>query len=486
MNKATIEVHFSDLMAMLLKASKTILCLVLVFGFMGGVYGAYNVAKAQPRVTQEDVEAAEKRVTVAESNLAKMQSALSFRSEVKIPGATQKVERAERTVSQLQEYMQNSIYYRMNPYHHGAARLCFSVETDQAASSDTSIPSEDFRAGIVVAYTKMCPFDMDTMNHVKAIMGIEATTPYIEELISITSDEDHHVVEIHVCFEDLQKAKQVVTYLFQTMTERAQESLPKHQVMMFSTSSGYESDLEMQASHETNEASLLLAEQNLLDANASFQAIRDDVSDEQAVADATATLNTAQRALNNAKINYAKNRPSLRNMAKCAIKYGILGGLLGILLGCCFALIKGLFGGIIQNQNEVISRYSFPLIGVLPRAKKLWFDKAIRKLEGEPTSNFEATAQATAQSLLSRINNRSVCLISTCGIDIAKKLASHTEDKVQYIGNIIDNAEAVIELAKFDGIVLVEERGKSRVDLINAEVLRAKALNKEILGIVLA
>ena len=34
--------------------------------------------------------------------------------------------------------------------------------------------------------------------------------------------------------------------------------------------------------------------------------------------------------------------------------------------------------------------------------------------------------------------------------------------------------------------MLVEQRGKSRVDLIDAEVLRAKALGKEILGIVLA
>ena len=440
---------------MMLKASKKILCLVLILGFLGGVYGAYSVAKAQPRVTQEDVEAAEKKVAVAESNLAKMQSALTFRNEVKIPGAIQKVERAERTVSQLQEYMQDSIYYRMNPYHHGAARLCFSVEIDQAVSSDTNTPSEDLRAGVVVAYTKMCPFDRGTMDHVKAIMGVEATTPYIEELISVTSDEDYHVVEIHVCYEDLQKAEQVVTYLYQTMTEQAQESLPKHQDMMFSTSSGYESDLEMQESHETNEDSLIVAERNLLDANASFQAIRDDVSAEQAVTEASAALNATQRALDNARINYAKNRPSLRNMAKRAIKYGILGGLLGILLGCCFALIKGLFGGIIQNQNEVIRRYSFPLIGVLPRAKKLWFDKTIRKLEGEPIGNFEATAQATAQSLLSRIGDRSVCIVSTSSSAIAQKLASYTDEKVPVIGNIINDAEAVQKLLnERDGLAI--------------------------------
>ena len=47
-------------------------------------------------------------------------------------------------------------------------------------------------------------------------------------------------------------------------------------------------------------------------------------------------------------------------------------------------------------------------------------------------------------------------------------------------------AESVKELNDFEGIVLVEQRGKSRVDLVDAEVLRAKALGKDILGIVLA
>ena len=144
-------------------------------------------------------------------------------------------------------------------------------------------------------------------------------------------------------------------------------------------------------------------------------------------------------------------------MAKRAIKYGILGGLIGIALGCFYALIKGLFGGIIQNQNEVMNRYSFPLIGVLPRTKKVWFDKTIRKLEGEPTGNFEATAQATAQSLLSRIGDRSVCIVSTGSSAIAQKLSAYTGEKVPVIGNIIDNAEAVKKLADSTGIVLVEE-----------------------------
>ena len=478
------EVRISDLLAMMLKASKTILCLVLILGFLGGVYGAYSVAKTQPKVTQEDVEAAEKKVTAAESNLAKMQSALSFRNEVKIPGAIQKVERAERMVLQLQEYMENSIYYGMDPFHRGVARLRFAVDTDYVVAPELAVKASDPRIGIVKAYAGMCPFDAETMDQVRSIMGSEAPMQYLEELISVQSNNDY-IVEINVYYDDPQVAEKVVNHLFQAMTTRGNEILPKHETIALATYVGYEIDPSMSKSHASYEDSLIKAEKALLDATASFQTIQNDTSEEQAVADASAALDSAQRALQNAKINYAKNRPSLRNMAKRAIKYGILGGLAGIVLGCCYALITRLYGGIIQNQNEIKNRYAFPLIGVLPRTKKIWFDKTIRKLEGEPTGNFEATAQATAQSLMSQIGERSVCIVSTGSSAIAQKLASYTDEKVPVIGNIINNAEAVKKLADYDGIVLVEERGKSRVDLVDAQVLRAKTLNKDILGIVL-
>ena len=485
MNDTEMTVRISDLLAMMLRAFKTILCLVLILGFLGGVYGAYSVAKTQPKVTQEDVEAAEKKMAAAESNLAKMQSALTFHNEVKIPGAIQKVERAERTVLQLQEYMENSIYYGMDPFHRGVARLRFAVDTDYVVAPELAVKAKDPRIGIVKAYAEMCPFDAETMAQVRSIMGIVAPMQYLEELISVQSNNDY-IVEIDVYYDDSQVAEKVVNHLFQTMTTRGNEILPKHETIPLATYVGYEIDPSMSKSHASYEDSLTKAEKALLDATASYQAIQNDTSEEEAVADASAAFDSAQRALQNAKINYAKNRPSLRNMAKRAIKYGILGGLIGIALGCFFALIKGLFGGIIQNQNEVMNRYTFPLIGVLPRTKKVWFDKTIRKLEGEPTGNFEATAQATAQSLLSRIGDRSVCIVSTGSSAIAQKLAAYTGEKVPVIGNIIDNAEAVKKLADYTGIVLVEERGKSRVDLVDAQVLRAKALNKEIIGIVLA
>lgn len=471
MSKNETEIRLSDLMAMLLKGSRAILCLVLVFGLLGAAYGAYSVIKTQPQVAQGRVEAAEKNVEIAQSNVIGIQNAISYRREVLIPRAEQKVVRAERLAIEMQEYMENSIYYGMNPFHRGAARLRFAVETNGADLT------EDPRAGIVLAYTQMCPFPADTMAQVQRILGVDTETQYLEELICVENIEGHFV-EICFWYDDLPLAEKVVDLLYETMAAQGAERLQPHTTKVLSLYTGYEVDWTMSERHIASEESLAKAEQDLQDATVSLMELHNDILGEQDLANTSDSLYDAEKALRSTRSN--------TSMMKRAMKYGIIGAVLGFLLGCGYVLARGLFSGIIQNQSEVTNRYAFPLIGVLPRSKKIWFDGAIRKLEGDPEGSREAVTQATVQSLVSRVGERAVCLVSAGDSAVPKKLAAYTGDRFPVIDNIIDSADAVKELAHYDGIVLVEERGRSRVDLVDAEVLRARALNKEIIGIVLA
>ena len=488
MNNKEIEIRFSDLLAMMLKSLKMIIALALILGLLGCAYGVCSALREQPRVTLEDVEAAETNVALAKSRLTSAENALSFRDEVTIPNAKREVERAELLVQQLQEYRDNSIYYGMNPYHHGAARLRFTVETDYAVLPELAVQANDPRIGIVNAYIGMRPFDSETLDKVLAILGIEVPQQYIAELISVRNINDY-LVEIRFYYDDLQVAEKVVNYLYETMTARGAEMLSEHQAKVLTVASGYETDQAMNDNLTAFEKNLTDAEEAFRTANKSYQAALSNAAEkttEQAVTEAAENLIAAENALQSAQANYANNRPNVRHLVKELVKTGLAGGLIGAVLGCFFALCKSIFGGVIQNQNEVMNRYAFPLIGVLPRTKKQWFDASIRKLEGEPTGSFDATAQATAQSLLARIGEKSVCLVSTGDGAVARKLAAYTDDALPVIGSIIGDANAVKELAKYDGIVLVEERGRSRVDLVDAEVLRAEALHKDIIGIVLA
>ena len=488
MNNKEIELRIPDLVAMLLKGFRLILCLTLIAALLGGAYGVYSALNTdeENRVTKEDVEAAEKAVTAAEIAISDAEKALTKRYEIEIPDGERKVERAELLVQRRQEYLDNSLYYKMNPFERGVSRLKFYVETNFTVDPDVASIVEDPQTSIVLAYTSIYPFDSEILERVRAIMHTDAEKQYIEELISVSNIADRFV-EIRVYHEDAQIAEQVVTYLYQTMLSRLKGSVAEHSANVIGTFTGYEVDWAMNDSHTTNEDSLFSAERSLESAEESLQALKDGIADkEQAITDAKDKLVEVQKDLEKIRKEYENTEPNLSNVAKKAAKYGAIGLIIGLILGCGIVLVFALFGGKIQNQSDVLNRYAFPLIGVLPRTKRVWFDKTIRKLEGEPIGDFEATAQATAQSLLSRIGERKVCLVSSESNSIAEKLAAYTEGRVTVLGNILKNPDAVKELSSFDGIVLVEQRGTSRVDLIDGEVLRAEALGKEILGIVLA
>ena len=486
MDNKEIELRIADLFAMVLKAAKPILCVMLVCAILGGAYGAYKVIKAKPEVMEEDVKNAELAVSSAEKAVTKAERALTRRNEVEIPDAERKIERSQLMVKRRQDYLDNSIYYAMNPFERGRSRLTFYVDTNFTADPDVAGLVEDPRTSIVLAYTQFQPFDAETLDNIRAIMNTNAEGKYIEELITISAISDRFV-RIQVLNNDADVAEKVVKYLYDTMLKRLKGTVAEHSANVVSTFTGYEVDWAMNDRHTADEDSLLNAERALASDEESLADLQMGIADkEMAIEDAKKQLTDAEKTLKNTRKAFENTKVNTKNVIKRTGKYGAVGLLLGLVAGCGIALIKSLFGGKIQNQSEVMSRYSFPLIGVLPRTKKVWFDKAIRRLEGEPVGNFEATAQATAQSLLARIGKRPVCLVSTGSRDVAEKLAAYTEDQIKVLGSIIDDAESVKELADYEGIVLVEQRGTSRVDLVDAEVLRAKALNKEILGIVLA
>lgn len=486
MNNKELEIRIADLFAMMLKKARLILCLLLICALLGCAYGVFSALKAVPAVTEEDVKNAETAVKSAEQNVINAEKALIRRNEVEIPDAERKLERAELLVKRRQDYLEKSIYYAMNPFERGVSRLTFYVETDFTVDPNVVGLVEDPQASIVLAYTQIYPFDTEILDNVRKILKTDAEKQYIEELISVSSISDRFV-KIQVINDDAQLAERVVNYLYQTMLNRLKGTVAEHSANVIGTFTGYEVDWDMNDSHTQNEDNLIAAERGVTSANESLQDLRDGVKDkEQAIEDAKDALSKAQNELEDTRKKLDNSQVNVKNTIKKSAKYGLIGLVLGFVAGCGIALIDGLLGGRIQNQNEIINRYDFPLIGILPRTKKVWFDKTIRRLEGEPVSGFEATAQATMQSLLTRIGERSVCLVSSGNRAAADRLSEYTENKVKAVGSIINDAESVKELADYDGIVLVEERGLSRIDLVDAEVLRAKALNKDILGIILA
>jgi hypothetical protein len=156
------------------------------------------------------------------------------------------------------------------------------------------------------------------------------------------------------------------------------------------------------------------------------------------------------------------------------------------LFGACFLVcLDKLLSGQLQNVNDALTRYSFPVIGIIPAKKKRLFEKTIRKLEGEPDLDYETAGKATAQSLLSMASGRRIALVSSAGPETVQEFLPFVGERIPVCGDLLRDAEAVKAAKDYDGFVLIEKRGKSHFDLIDAEARRIKSLGKQTEGIIL-
>ena len=326
-----------------------------------------------------------------------------------------------------------------------------------------------------MACTQVISHDDRILEKVQEIMGIHTEIRFVKELVSVSKVSDQFV-EIRAYNQDANVAEKVVDYLYQTIIERLDGKVDPFTANVISRFTGYDVIWSMNDRQISNEDKLLSAERALTDAETRRQTLLDRSQlKEEAVSEAKDALKAAQSDLRN--IRFKTQYP--------ALIYALAFLALGLVIGCFAAAFFAIVSSRLQNQSVVLSRYSFPILGVLPHGKKRWFAAKIRALEGDPETGRESAACVAAQNVMDVASGKKACLISTLGSGAAEEFAPYLNGKLAVCGDILRDPAAVKALADFDSVVLVEERESSRLDQIDGEVQQLKTLGKEILGIVL-
>ena len=394
--------------------------------------------------------------------------------------------RAEQQAQRQQEYVDNSLYYAMNPFHRGVSRVTLYVDADTPIDPASPWLSENPQASIVMAYTQSYPFDSDILQNIQTIMGTDAELTYIAEMVRVSNLSDPFV-GIRVYHDDAEVAHQVTDYLIAALYERVSGNVGEFSANVVGYFVGYEVDWSMNDNHNSSADNLLNAQRAVTNAQDSLQSLQTDTqaNREQAVEDARTARNDAEKKLKDLQKQLANTTAEPKNIIKRAVRYGVIFLFLGLVLGCAVRIIAYIAGGKLQDISSFVSRYSFPLIGVLPDEEKRWFMKAIRKLEGEPDNDYESAGKTAAQSLFALVNDRRAGFVSTLGKDGIEPLLSFCGEHVTVCGDIITDPEAVKTAEVCDSFVLVEKRGASRTDLVDSEVRRIQSLGKKVEGIIL-
>lgn len=485
-DQAEISIRISDLCAAFLKKIKPIFLLVLVFTLLGGFFGVYRATHAGSKVSEDDLRAAETALIDAKNSVSEAEGALQKLIEIDIPSAEANVERARLLVQRRQEYLDNSPYYALNPFHRGVSRVTLYVETDTPINPEAPWLSADPRKIIALAYTKLYPFDSELLENVQRIMNIDADPAYISELVQVTNPSDQFV-EICVYYDDAEIAKQVTDYLLETLQDRLSKTVGDFSPNVIAYYVGYEVDWSMSDSHAREEDRLFSAQTSLFNAEQALQTLKSNTkaSAEQLIEDNKVAAAEAEEELSKLQERFESAEATPKNIIKKAVLFAVVFFVVGFFGACFLVCLSKVLSGRLQNINDALARYSFPVIGILPGKKKRAFEKTIRKLEGEPDFDFETAGKATAQSLFSMVGDRKIALVSSAGSDCIQALLPFVGERIPVCGDLLKDANAVKAAKDYDGFVLVEMRGKSRFDMIDAEARRIKSLGKQTEGIIL-
>lgn len=481
-------IRLTDLIAMLLKGLIVIVCVAILFALFGAVksYKGQMGDNLENSVTQDELNRAKAAYTEAEIIYSTAESSLKNVKEVQIPALLDYIAWAKESSLALREHLNKSLLMDLDPYACPEASMSFYINSEKipAIAFQESQPYV-YQDDEMPSYAVKWPLDTAALEQVRSILNIDADLQYVEELTSITYNQSG-LAEIKVYCSDTQAAKEAVDFLFKTVRAQLNSTLKTYTITEVGRFCGVTVDQDLINRQGEFARGLNDLTSTISESEKTLNELKSDINGRKTALEEASTLyHKAKQNLYSAE--KAMANPNVRGgvSRRAMLRKAILTGFIGAVISAVGVICVGIFGKTLQNHTEVSLRYPYPLIGVLPRQRKYLFEKLIRKLEGESDLDFDSAAHAVAQSLSAVIGERHVALVSTLGSKEAEKLMPYLDERVKVCGDILSDADAIKSLPAFDGLVLIERRGKSNIDIIDSEVLRAKTLGKEIVGVIL-
>lgn len=479
MNKDAIEIRIAELAAMLLKAFKHILVVSLIIGLLGAGYGLFHSINAgkNSAALKEKANAAEESFQASQAKLAEAEDALSLRLETEIPQTEELIRHAAELLESRQDYLENSLYCVIDPFHCGVSRLTVRIDAADGGTQGASLAVSSLSS-------RLSSDSSELFSAMQTILKTDAEPAYIRELISVSNISDT-IIGITAFHTDPQLAEQLCEAVYADL-ERSLKRDSRFTAEIVDSFCGYEVNWDMRDRQLLNRADLVSSEQTLAAAREELVVLKDGIPTlTKAVDDANTALKNAQNVLQKAERKTQNSLATPKNIIKNTLFCLVAMFFAGLLLSCVAVIFLRLSSGKLLSRSAILTGCDYPLLGVLPNEKPVLFEKAIRKLEGLGGADYQSAANTLAQTLLSLVGDRRVCFVSSLGKDAAETLVSLTDGRIKACGDIVNDPDAIKALSSFDGIVLAEKTDLSALDMIDAEIQRAKALGKEILGIAL-
>lgn len=455
-----------------------LLCCVLTGGLQ--VYKNHNQVKALEQKTDVNSEMILQNMTVAETNAVKDAVDISM------------------NIDDLKQYMSDSLYMNLNPYHENVVTLCYTVSPIEGGtqcnnqllqllnayslhinglSSLDGYDSEEDLTNLFECTSKVKDMNMQSVNNIN--ISTEQDVQPSDTLIIYVKGSSKEMAE------ELSKALQKDLDAYKAQMDK---NIGQHELHLVSEESTtlYDQDLE----------SLLAQEQTKLTTyNTNLGNYMTKFSDVQKSA-YTQLLNEKKGLVDETQKDETVRTISLTDNL---VKAVVVGFLIGFILVCGLITLRYLTNGLLKQTSDLMNTYNvfvqgdFSILHALTNSKNK-IDKRIIGLKNTEHISLENMEDRTVENIKLTINREGleqVIVTSSFWLDEEDETFVHSlmervdsGTKLTFLNDFLGNVQALEAGAQAGGIVLVEKMGNTRFQRMDKLMELCREHGIRILGVV--
>ncbi|MCI8664039.1 MAG: hemagglutinin [Hungatella sp.] len=454
------EIDLKELMFAVLHKWKTILAAAVVLAL---ILGGYKGISGYRHESDQSV------IDKAQENY---ENELEFYNK-NLASCEREIENLEKDITRQQEYLEDSVLMNISPYDIWEAKAELFVKTDYEIMPDMVYQNIDLTGTVLQSYRSALN-GADFIEKISNNVGMESQ--YLQELVEITIGRDdnntklNNLLIIRVRCGEEATAQKILDDILDGIPQfrtQIQSVVGTHTISEVNRSLGAKVDLAL-AELQRKESERLTTLNNALNVK------KDELTKMEEPAPVSA---------------------SFGGVIKSAVKYALIGGVLGAFMVVFFVCVGFVMSDRVYSGKELKYRFKVKLLGTLSVAgskKEGKIDAWLSRMEGRGQNNdmnVEYGLIAANISNYAGTTVRSLLIVGGAGEELLNRVASELTGrlsgmKVIYGGNLLNDAEGLKKLPECDGVILVEQCGKSLYSNVELEIEKTCDMDKKVIGCV--
>ena len=478
------EISLLDLLYHILRRWRSILLFAVLFCvLLGGVKlvkGILTLGSADAKEEQKNYESQLEGYTISKEHLG------------------DQVEELTEAIQDKEDYYDHSVLMKLDPKQAYKGTVTFVV-TDAGempsteANRDLSLAIDRKMNSVLGSYVALIQ-NGTILRDVQNGLSSKLDQKYLAELIYAQVDYQSKLLHITVVGDDKQQV--------QSISDAIIQGLQKASVQMNANVAAHR--LELLSSYVGNDADTsipigMIPEAGANTSDASYRTSIEDIQKSY-----TSSIMDMQNQLldcNNQLSELEEPEPpvgaSRASVLKEGIKYGIIGFIVGAFVLAFVYALQYLLCGKLMDSDELNDRYGILLLGdyYAPlHAHTNRIDRWIDRMSGitEDKRSVESVYALSAANIMAQVGtekNPKLLLMGNAKSEDFNAAATALSEKlclsgidVIAAGNVNKSASAIEKLQQTEQVVLIEQRGASRQQDIQKELLILRKLEKKIIG----